>query len=185
MNFVRPVSLGRAFASIIGVVIGTTIGTLVALAHVFAETPPSGLVCRESLVSQVVDGVERVESTRICVDLLSRPSGRPLIRAIASENCLKSIVTSRPSSCMALKKAEEVQSVPPIETRSMVAPKDFDLCLRLGGEPSSLRFQLNGLWHVTSRCLFRDDFSFIDTESFSAIEKSVFKKLGEPSGTAF
>lgn len=140
-----------------------------------AETPPSGLICRDSLVSMTVDGKEKVESTRLCVNVLTRPSGKPQIQAIASENC----VSPKPnaSACVALRKAQDATFRTATSSVDLIASPTFDLCLRLGGEPSSLKFQLGGTWHVTDRCLFTEDYSYIDTRSLSRIGESPFKHL--------
>lgn len=144
-----------------------------------AASVPGEFTCRDSLVASIVDGKERVESTRVCVNEFSRPSGSNLIQALASENCAK-------GKCAALRKAMEQQGLPrpAREKYQSIAPKRFDFCLRLGGEPASLKFQWNSIWHVSDRCLFTEDYSYIDTMSLYSFNESPLKQRLELEKTS-
>jgi hypothetical protein len=99
------------------------------------------------------------------VDNEQRPGASATVQAIASENCRSE---HDEKTCLALAKAKEAQD---LVVASRVAPPGFDLCLRLGGEPESIRFQMTalgvGIWHTTDRCRFDLDYSYLDTTSFS------------------
>ena len=123
--------------------------------------------CDEALMSSVVEGKKRVESTRLCVEDEQREGSRARVQAIASENC-RDENSEKP--CLAYTKAREAADY----SKRL---SGFELCLKMGGEPESIRFQMTalgvGAWHVTDRCRFDLDYSFLDTQSFSG--KGPFK----------
>jgi hypothetical protein len=116
--------------------------------------------CEDALMSTVYEGETKIESTRLCVEDQQREGARARVQAIASTNCRD---TENEKPCLAYAKAQEVHRY-----RGL---KAFDLCLKLGGEPQSLKFQMTslgvGVWHVTDRCRFDLDYSYLDTKSFA------------------
>ncbi len=116
--------------------------------------------CEDALMSTIFEGATRVESTRLCVDDQQRDGTSARVQAIASTNCRDSEIEK---PCLAYKKSREARDLPPMSP--------FDLCLKLGGEPESLKFQMTslgiGVWHATDRCRFDLDYSYLDTRSFS------------------
>lgn len=123
----------------------------------------AAIVCGDALMKSIVDGEEKVESTRLCVDDEQRLGSKARVQAIASFNC-RDENGARP--CLAYAKARDA-----FTTGAPVAPNGFDLCLRAGGEPQSIAFQMDklgaGLWHTTDRCRFDLDYSYLDTKSFA------------------
>lgn len=121
--------------------------------------------CEDALMSAVHEGQDRIESTQLCVDDEQREGAKARVQAIASTNCHD---LDKEKPCLAYSKAREAAD---LVVREKIAPTGFDLCLRLGGEPESIRFQMTslgvGVWHVTDRCRFDLDYSYLDTNSFS------------------
>lgn len=168
-------SVGGALALICSLALTPAVGAL-------AETVSTGVSCRDALVSTVVNGEERVESTRLCVDLWTRPSGRSEVTAFASESCVKPKTPAQ--TCFAFKRATEITARGRARVEQPIAHPNFDLCLRLGGEPMSVRFQIGGQssnlksnqWQVSDRCQFIEDFSYVDLRSLADFDRSPFSK---------
>jgi hypothetical protein len=116
--------------------------------------------CEDALMSTVYEGKTRIESTRLCVEDQQREGAKARVQAIASTNC-RDAENEKP--CLAYTKAREAAAFSGL--------KPFDLCLKLGGEPESLKFQMTslgiGVWHMTDRCRFDLDYSYLDTTSFA------------------
>lgn len=137
------------------------------------------LVCGESLVAFTVGNEIRTESTRICVNEFNRPSSAAQIQAFTSESCLKrdDRKVDGAKECVAFRKAREVALSPASfipSKANRIAPARVDLCLRLGGEPESVRFQWKNVWQTSDRCRFDEDFSYLDLMSLSAFTTSPF-----------
>lgn len=122
--------------------------------------------CEDALMSTVYEGKEKVESTRLCVEDQQREGAKARVQAITSTNCHD---TEGAKPCLAYAKAREAPAFANL--------KPFDLCLKLGGEPESIRFQMTslgiGVWHSTDRCRFDLDYSYLDTKSFAGL--GIFK----------
>lgn len=69
------------------------------------------------------------------------------------------------------KECKAYQSFRPIEMKKLLSPfgkPGFKLCRELGGEPKLVEFFVDKKWYKLDRCLFKQDDSFVDTDTLMA-----------------